>query len=35
VSETREQFENPEVGDRPPLEAVIKGLVKTQQTEKT
>jgi hypothetical protein len=33
VSEAREQFGNPEEGEHPPLEAVTKGLVKTQLTE--
>jgi hypothetical protein len=33
VAEEREKFENPEERDRPPLTAVTRGLVKTQQTE--
>jgi hypothetical protein len=35
LAEARGQFENPEEGERPPLEAVTSKLVKTQQTEKT
>jgi hypothetical protein len=35
VAEARGQFGNPEEGERPPLEAVTRRLVKTQQTEKT
>jgi hypothetical protein len=35
VTEARGQFENPEKWERPPLEAVTRGLVKTQQAEKT
>jgi hypothetical protein len=34
VAEARGQFGNPEEGERPPLEAVTRKLVKTQQTEK-
>jgi hypothetical protein len=35
VAEELEQFGNPEEGERPQLEAVNRGLVKRQQTEKT
>jgi hypothetical protein len=36
VAATRGLFENPEEGERPPLEAVTRlRLVKTQQAEKT
>jgi hypothetical protein len=35
VAEAREQFGNPEEMERPSLEAVARGLVKRQQTEKT
>jgi hypothetical protein len=35
VAEARERFENPEVGERSPLESVTRGLVKKQLTEKT
>jgi hypothetical protein len=35
VAEAREQFGNPDKGELPPLEAVTRGLVKTQLTEKT
>jgi hypothetical protein len=31
----RRQFRNPEEVERPPLEAVTRTLVKTQQAEKT
>jgi hypothetical protein len=34
VGEEREQFGNPEEGERPPLEAVTREM-KTQQAEKT
>jgi hypothetical protein len=35
VTEAEGQFRNPEVGECPPLEAVTRGLVDAQQTEKT
>jgi hypothetical protein len=35
VAESREQLGNPEEGEGPPLQAVTRGLVKTQMTEKT
>jgi hypothetical protein len=35
VAEAWGQFGNPEEGEHPPLEAVTRKLVKTQQTEKT
>jgi hypothetical protein len=35
VAEARGQFGNPEEVERPPLEAVTRGLVKTQKAEKT
>jgi hypothetical protein len=35
VAEARGQCGNPEEGERPPLEAVTRRPVKTQQTEKT
>jgi hypothetical protein len=35
VAEAQGQFGNPEEGERSPLEAVTRGLVKIQQTEKT
>jgi hypothetical protein len=35
VAEARGQFGNPEEEERPPLEAVTRKLVKTQQAEKT
>jgi hypothetical protein len=35
MAEALGQFENPEEGERPPLEAGIRGLVRRQQTEKT
>jgi hypothetical protein len=35
VAETRGQFGNSEEGERPPLVAVVRGLVKKQSTEKT
>jgi hypothetical protein len=34
VAEERGQFGNPEEGERPPLEAVTRGLVKTRLTKK-
>jgi hypothetical protein len=34
VAEAQGLFRNLESGERPPLEAVSRGLVKTQQTEK-
>jgi hypothetical protein len=33
IEETRGQFWNPEEGEHPPLEAVTRRLVKTQQAE--
>jgi hypothetical protein len=35
VAEAWGQLENPEEGERPPLEAVTRKQVKTQQAEKT
>jgi hypothetical protein len=35
VAETRGQFRNPEEGDYSPLKTDTRGLVKTQQVEKT
>jgi hypothetical protein len=35
VTEARGQFGNSEEGERPPLKAVTRGLVKRQQAEKT
>jgi hypothetical protein len=35
VAEAQGQFGNPEEGERPPLEAVTRKLVKIQQAEKT
>jgi hypothetical protein len=35
VVKAREQFENPEEGESPPLEAVTRKLAKTTQAEKT
>jgi hypothetical protein len=35
VAEARGQFGNPEERERPPLDAVTRRLVKTQQAEKT
>jgi hypothetical protein len=34
VAEARRRFEKPEEGENPLLEAVTRGLVKIQQTEK-
>jgi hypothetical protein len=34
VDEARGQFGNSEEGERPQLETITRGLVKTQQTEK-
>jgi hypothetical protein len=35
LAEARGQFGNPEEGERPPLEAVTRKRVKTQEAEKT
>jgi hypothetical protein len=35
IAEARGQFGNPEEGERPPLKAVTRKLVKIQQDEKT
>jgi hypothetical protein len=34
VAEARGQFGNPEAGERPPLDAVTRTLMKTQQAQK-
>jgi hypothetical protein len=35
VAEAGDRFGNPEEGEHPPLEAITRRLVKTQQAEKT